>query len=53
MNEDELRILKHIAIAHKEDEETNKNLVNVNTGRFLKNRELAQAIEKLLELLEV
>ena len=50
--EEDIKILEHIAIAYKEDEKINGSLVNINTSTLITNRELAQAIENVLNRLE-
>lgn len=50
--EEYIKILERIAIAYKEDEKINGSLVNINISTLITNRELAQAIENVLNRLE-
>lgn len=50
--EEDIKILKHIAIAYKDDEKVNNSLVNISTSTLITNGELAQAIENILNRLE-
>jgi len=47
-NIEKIELLEHIAIAYKDDETINNELVSPQ-GKFIKNKELAEAIENLIK----